>query len=197
MAGAIILAGGQSSRMGVDKSLLRLTSGGPSLIEMVLTAVRPLVSQIIISTNRPEAYSWLNLPVVRDNSAYARLGPLAGVEAGLQEITTDPVIVVACDMPSIKSEVLAYLLGQAQDYQAVVPLNLAGLVQPLCAVYNRSCLADLRFCLEAGTLRMTDWLARLRVCYVPAQQLTQFDPDLSSFNNLNTPQDLRQFEPGV
>lgn len=188
--GAVILAGGKSSRMGTDKALLRLQPEGLRLIELVLTAVRPLVGSVVISTNRPEDYGWLGYPLVRDRLAGA--GPMAGLEAGLEASPARYNIIVACDMPQVETGLLKYLLAQAEGYAAVVPLNEEQKPEPLCAVYSKDCLPAIRRYLAAGSLKMAGWLGEVSTRFVPAAELKAFDPDLHSFRNLNSPEDLRQ-----
>ena len=186
--GAIILAGGQSRRMGTDKALLRLRPDGPRLIEMVLAVVEPLVSQLVVSTNRPADYSWLGKPLVSDR--VAGQGPLGGLEAGLNSMPTSHCLLVACDMPFIKPAVLEYLLSKAEGYAAVVPLSRQGHPEPLCAVYSRACLPVIQSSLKANRLKMTDWLSDVPTCFVPPDELERLDPGLVSFKNLNSPQDV-------
>ena len=186
--GAIILAGGQSRRMGTDNAFLRLEPGGPRLLEMVLAAVKPLVGEIVISTNRPGAYDWTGLPLVADN--FQDCGPLAGLEAGLAASRAGKSLVVACDMPWLEKALLGFLLEQACGYQAVVPLNPAGRAEPLCAVYSKECLPVIRRHLAEGSFKMAGWLGDVKTLFVPAQKLAEFDPELHSFRNLNRPSDL-------
>ena len=186
--GAIILAGGQSRRMGTDKALLRLRPGGPRLVEMVLAAVSPLVGSVIISANRPAGYAWTGLPLVADN--FPGKGPLAGLEAGLAASPADYNLAVACDMPWLEPALLSYLLGQAEGYQAVVPLNAEGKAEPLCAVYSKGCLPAIRRRLAENSLKMAGWLVDVKTLFVPAQKLAEFDPVLRTFQNLNRPEDL-------
>jgi molybdenum cofactor guanylyltransferase len=186
--GAIILAGGQSRRMGRDKALIRLTPQGPRLLEMVLAAIQPLASSIVISTNRPSEYSWAGLPLVEDN--YPACGPLAGLEAGLSASPAELNLVVACDMPWLAPPLLEYMLQLAPAYAAVVPLNRTGRLEPLCAVYSKNCLPVIRRHLKIGSLKMTGWLDEINTLFVPAAQLAKFDSELRSFRNINCPEDL-------
>jgi molybdopterin-guanine dinucleotide biosynthesis protein A len=174
--------------MGTDKALLRLSPGGPRLLEMVLAAVQPLVTDIVISTNHPDAYAWTGLPLVADN--FPHRGPLAGLEAGLAASNAAINLVVACDMPWLETALLAFLLGQAPGYQAVVPLNAEGRAEPLCAVYSKAGLPVIRRHLAEDSLKMSDLLDDVKTLFVPAQKLAEFDPELRSFRNLNRPTDL-------
>ncbi len=187
-SGVIILAGGQSRRMGSDKALLRLAPDGPRLLEMVLAAVKPLASSIVISTNRPDVFSWTGLPLVADN--YPGSGPLAGLEAGLGASPADFNLLVACDMPWLAPSLLAYLLQLAPAYEAIVPLSPEGRAEPLCAVYSKECLPVIRQHLAEGSLKMTGWLNKINTLFVPAAQFAKYDPDFRSFRNLNRPEDL-------
>lgn len=176
--------------MGSDKALLRLTPDGPRLIELILAALAPLVSTIVISTNRPADYAWLNWPLVEDNYK-GFVGPLAGLEAGLAASPVHYNLVVACDLPFVNPALLEYLLSQVEGFAAVVPLNPEGRPEPLCAVYSRACLPVIRRQLEAGQLKMTGWYDALPVRFIPAHELEVFDPGLRTFQNLNTPEDVR------
>jgi molybdopterin-guanine dinucleotide biosynthesis protein A len=186
--GAIVLAGGQSRRMGTDKALLRLAPEGPRLLEMVLTVVQPLASPVFISTNRPAEYSWAGLPLVGDT--YPGSGPLAGLEAGLSASPAEFNFLVACDMPWLAAPLLAYLLQLAPPYEAVVPLNQMGRAEPLCAVYSKKCLPVIRRHLASGSFKMTGWLNEINTMFVPAGQIAEYDPDFRSFRNLNRPEDI-------
>ncbi|HEX2911440.1 MAG TPA: molybdenum cofactor guanylyltransferase [Chloroflexia bacterium] len=189
-AGAIILAGGLSRRMGTDKALLRLKPGGPRIIEMVLAAASAVATEVVISTNRPELYSWLDLPLVPDN--FPGAGPLAGLEAGLSRSTARYNLLLACDMPFVQPKLLRFLLDLAAQHSAVIPLSREGRPEPLCGIYSRECLPHIREHLRAGKYKMTGWLEYLPVRYVAADELLEYDPALRSFDNLNTPEDLEQ-----
>lgn len=186
--GAIILAGGQSRRMGQNKALLRLTPDGPRLIELALAATRTIASEIILSTNTPDDYAWLGLPTVAD--AVPGAGPLAGLAAGLAALASEWALLVGCDMPSIAPNLLRLLAAQRQDAQAVVPLNQDERPEPLCALYHRSCLPVIQDRLTSGNYAMMAWLPLVTAHFIPCADVRAVDPDLRSFRNLNAPGDL-------
>jgi molybdopterin-guanine dinucleotide biosynthesis protein A len=193
---AVILAGGRSSRMGRDKSFIRLTSDGPCLIEMVIKSALPVASAVMISTNNPESYRWLPYPLIADSPQYREAGPLAGLEAGLSAAQASTVIALGCDMPFIVTDVLRCLLDQIQDgSDAIVPLNATGQPEPLCAVYLKSCLPAIRDHLDRGLYKLSGWLDSVHTRYVSAAELRAYDPLLRSFENLNTPQDVADRQP--
>jgi molybdopterin-guanine dinucleotide biosynthesis protein A len=186
---AIILAGGDSQRMGSDKANLLL--GGQTLLHRVIATMQQVFPLVIISVRqlRPE----INLPQVCDGQPSAGMqeaGPLAGVASGLAGVTTPWAYVVACDMPFVEPAMVE-LLGQYRgQYQAVVPV-VQGHPQPLAAFYARGCLAAIRDHLASGgknSLRAV--LEKLQVCYVDEAELRKADPVLRSFFDLDTPQDV-------
>lgn len=181
---AIILAGGDSQRMGSDKSGLLLD--GQSLLHRVIATMQQTFPHAILSVrqHRPE----VDLPQVCDDPSYA--GPLAGLASGLAQIDTPWAFAVACDMPFIKLPMIEQLAQKRASYQAVVPM-VQGYPQPLAAFYARSCLDVIRAHLESGgknSLRAI--LERLDVCYVDEAEMLTVDPGLRSFFDLDTPQDL-------
>src|SRR3972149_10080469 len=206
---AVIMAGGDSLRMGSDKANLLLE--GQTLLQRVTATMRQVFPQIILSVRalRPE----VELPQVCDDPSYA--GPLAGLVSGLGQITTPWAFVVACDMPFVVPEVVE-LLGRyrskppsvtpyqgGSEYsspdkgrlggvccQAVVPV-VQGYPQPLAAFYARNCLDAMRTHLGSGgrnSLRAA--LEKLEVCYVDEGEMLAADPGLRSFIDLDTLQDV-------
>lgn len=191
----VILAGGQSRRMGRNKALLRLTDASPTLIETIAQQLATVTSALHLVTNAPQLYAKLDFPAnlnfVADN--FPGAGPLAGLEAGLDNTLYDYVLLVACDMPWLAEPLLRYLLSFERDgWDALVLLNQDGLPEPLCAVYSRAALPVARAHLAAGHYKMADFLAAIRTKFVAANEWAAYDPAGQSFRNLNTPQDLEQ-----
>jgi len=190
---AIILAGGESQRMGRDKATLAL--GEHSLLHRVVAVVQPLFPQLLVSVRQHRLD--IELPQVCDTQANA--GPLAGLCAALEKSTTPWIFAVATDMPFVQSALIEYLARQrsGQDYQAVVPV-VAGHPQPLAAFYAVSALAVIQDLLAGdGKRSLRAALERLNVCYVDESDLRAADPGLRSFFDLDTPDDVaaaRRFE---
>ncbi len=184
---AIILAGGDSQRMGGDKANLVL--GEQTLLQHVITTMRELFPEVIVSVRqlRPE----IDLPQVCDEQAdIAGGGPLAGVVAGLERVATPWVFVVACDMPFMTPAMVELLGKYRGQYQAVVPV-VQGHPQTLSAFYANGCLATIRAHVAGGgknSLRAV--LGNLQVRYVDETELSTADPVLRSFFDLDTPQDV-------
>lgn len=186
---AIILAGGDSQRMGSDKANLLL--GEQTLLQRVIAAMQQVFPNVIISVRqtRPE----IKLPQVCDEQSGAGMrggGPLAGLAAALDQITTPWAFVVACDMPFVEPAMIELLASYRGDYQAVVPV-VQGHLQPLAAYYAASCLGTLRAHLaDGGKNSLRALLEQLRVRYVDESELRKADPALRSFCDLDTPQDV-------
>ena len=181
----IILAGGKSRRLGRDKALIRL--GTRTLIEIVLDKLRCLSDELILSTNEFDKFAFLDVPMVRD--IYPRRGVLGGLYSGLQATKSPFAVVVACDMPFLNLNLLRFMILQAQGYDVVVPRLSMG-IEPLHAIYARTCLEPIRETLEEGRLRIVDFWEHVRVRYIEKDEIEVLDPKMLSFFNINTPEDL-------
>ena len=183
---AIILAGGDSQRMGRDKANLLL--GDQTLLQRVIATMQQVFPHVIVSVrqSRPE----INLPQARDE--WTDGGPLAGFAAALNQIATPWAFVVACDMPFVLPAVIERLGQRRGECKAVVPV-VDGQPQPLAAFYSRDCLVAVREILAGdGKHSLRALLDRLDVCYVDETDLSDADPHLRSFFDLDTPQDAEQ-----
>lgn len=176
-AGAIILAGGNSRRMGTNKCLLPYQ--GQPLIQYVVHQLRPLFTTLTVSTNTPETYAFLGLPMVGD--AVTGQGPLAGIGAALARATHPWNFVIAADMPEIPLELLHTLALRRAGNRCVVPQTPSGHYEPLFAFYHRALLPDIETALLGGQFRLQYFLHQMEAAAVPIS-----DPGLS---NLNTPGD--------
>lgn len=181
---ALILAGGDSSRMGQDKAALILE--GKTLLESVTATMQSVFPKVIVSVRQERA--GLNLPQVRDELVAS--GPLAGLAAGMKSAATPWLFAVACDMPFITPAVIESLAGQRADCQAVVPM-VHGYPQPLAAFYATSCLDIVKSILNgSGNHSLRELLGKLQVRYVSEEHMLVVDPQLRSFFDLDTPQDV-------
>ena len=175
-----VLAGGQSRRMGRDKALLPL--GGQTLIERVLAAAHPLGYPGLI-VGDPAAHAHLGLPVHPDRRP--GLGPLGGLYTAL-DATAAPVLLLACDLPFLTPAFLSHLAERRGPQQAVVPHTDAGL-QPLCALYEPSCMAAVQAAIEADQLGLRGLLRNLSLDLVRERDWRPYDERGLLFANLNSP----------
>jgi len=188
---AAVLAGGRSRRMGLDKALLRI--GGRTLVARVAEAVGAVCAHVLVVTNRPDALADAGLPadvsVVGDEVPH--LGPLGGLVAALTHAQDPWILAVAADMPWIQPEVIRLLWERRADADAVVPVGDNG-PEPLLALYSRRCLPTAQRLLDEGHRRPADLLDAVQIVEVPLDDLRAADPDLRSFENVNTPEELAE-----
>lgn len=131
----IILSGGKSKRMGVNKSLLKI--GDKRLIEIIYGIVNDLFNKVILSTNEPNLYEFLKLESFKD--IYPGKGPLSGIHSGLLNSKTEKSFIVSCDMPFMSSEMIEYIIN-FKSSKPIIVVEANGFVQQLCGVYHKRCL---------------------------------------------------------
>jgi len=183
--GAVVLAGGRSSRLGQDKAFLKVN--GQFLMERIVDQLTQLSDEVIIVTNEASKYEQFEAVVVGD--AYPGKGALGGIYSGLMASTRSHCLVVACDMPFLNLSLLRYMQGLASDYDVVIP-RIGKLTEALHAIYSRDCRPFIADLLEAGELRIVNFFSYVRVRYVDRDEVSIFDPEHLSFFNINMPEDL-------
>jgi molybdenum cofactor guanylyltransferase len=183
----IILAGGENSRMGLDKAFLDFS--GKPLIERILSTLRSVCGSIIIVTNSPAKYAVYGVTVVAD--FFNKRGPLTGIYSGLRESGEEYNFVVACDMPYLNKDLMAYMAGLSPGYDVVVPV-VGDQVEPLHAIYRRSLLQSMEGRISRNDQRVRMMFPMLHVRYVGQEEIARFDPERKSFKNLNTPQEYEE-----
>lgn len=184
----LVLAGGKSRRMGTNKALLRLPTG-ETLIERVLANLSPLSNDLLVASNSPELYA--DLPARHAMDEHPGAGPLAGLEAGLRAARHDWTLAVACDMPLVNHRLIRYMAVLTEGNDAVAPV-VGGEIEPLHALYHRSCLPAIAAHLEAGRRRVVSFFGDVRVRQVEPAEIALFDVDGRSFFNANTPEDWQR-----
>lgn len=183
--GFLLLSGGKSSRMGMPKALLEID--GKTLLESVAAAGEGFEERIL-SVNDP------SIPTpdgfVRCMDVYPDCGPMAGIHAALAMTDCDALVTAPCDAPYYSRELAEYLLSQFEPgLDALVLMDETGRAQPLSGVYSKSCLPVLDEHLKTGRLKIM-WMLeemKLKKIMLPAHLNGQV------FQNLNTPEDLKQF----
>lgn len=180
---AIILAGGDSRRMGQDKAMLEFS--GQPLIQAAIDTMQRLFPGTILSVRAPRPE--IKLPQVCDMEQDG--GPLNGLASALAQVTTPWAFAVGCDMPFVSSALVEQLAAHRAEYQAVVPV-VDGRLQPLAAFYSTGCIPLMRVSLSLGDKSLLGVLKQLHVCYVEEDELQRTDPQLRSFFDLDTPQDV-------
>ncbi|HET8909960.1 MAG TPA: molybdenum cofactor guanylyltransferase [Ktedonobacteraceae bacterium] len=192
----IILAGGQSRRMGRNKALLPVPGlSGVSFAQHLVSLCMELTGEVLLvaaDAAAAEMYTHSIIPrprVVFDD--IPNQGPLMGLYCGLKAIRSSHALVAAVDLPALQPNLVNFLLTQPTKDELVVPL-VGGYPQVLLALYPRSILPIIARCLEQGRHNPRALLDLVPVRYLDEAQLAAVDPGLRSFLNVNTPQDLQQ-----
>jgi len=202
-ASAVILTGGKSSRMGSPKALL-LFAGEPLVVHVART-LRSLFGDIVVVggpgeefvellrllSSQPNKLNQPNEPkvtLVRDEIAHQ--GPVGGIYYGLSVAAGEFCFVTSCDVPFLSARLISYLVSQISDYDVVAPYWQERF-QPLCAVYRKSVTPLLKEQLDRGELRPIFLYEKVRTRKVTEAEIRRFDPEGSSFFNMNSPEDYR------
>lgn len=179
-AGALILAGGESRRMGANKSLLDF--GGIPLIQHIAAQLLPHFPQVSIVANAPDTFAFLKLPVITDRTPGQ--GPLMGIATGLDRSEYPWNLVVATDIPTIPLPLLHALFAARAERPCVVPREASGTLQPLCGLYHRDATDEILSFLSRGEHRVMALVEKLAPTTVPV--------DTGLLRNLNTPEEYRR-----
>ena len=187
-----IQAGGESSRMGEDKALKSFL--GRPLIQRVVDRLSPIADEIIVTTNRPDDYSFLGLRLITDLKPGR--GALGGLYTAIASATHDHVAVVACDMPFASPmliEAMSRLLVE-KEADVVIPRS-DDYYEPLHAVYRReTCLPAIESAIEEDKWKVIAWFPQVKVYEFPSRETKKLDPDELAFWNVNTPEEFAEAE---
>lgn len=178
-ASCIILAGGKSTRMGEDKTKLKIN--GLTLLENSIKQLKPIFSEILISSNKGEELSYLNLPVITDSEN--DYGPLMGIYSCIKSSKSERNFVIACDIPKPDIRLLYKLLSVDQAYDVIIPRHDDSMIEPLFAVYSKKTLHLIEETLKSSR-QIRAFFDKVKVSYL--------DTD-STFFNINTSEDYKTF----
>jgi len=178
-----ILTGGQSRRMGTDKS--RLLVAGETFVARIAGELSPVVSTVkLVGGNAAAA----NLETVPD--IHSHWGALGGVHAALAACNMDWAFVVACDFPFVTSELFATLASLREGFEAVAPIQSDGIPQPLCSLYRvEPCLSLAENWIKSGERKPVALLQSVQTRWLEFSELSRLEGANSFFDNINTPED--------
>ena len=187
----VILAGGQNTRFsGTNKALIPV--GGKCILDRIYDVFSDLFEEIILVTNDPIQYLEWDLNIVTDLFPFR--SSLTGIHAGLFYMTTPYAFFVACDIPFLKKGLVDTILNHIEPgVDIVIPETSKGL-EPLCSVYSKHCLKPIEQQLVKQQLKIRQVFQKVRVKKLPENILRENDPDLVSFYNINTHDDLVRAE---
>ena len=133
----IILSGGKSSRMGGNKSLLKI--GELTIIERVRDLMQSIFSEVILITNEPSDYKFINIPIFED--LFKHKGPLAGIHSGLTHSSSKENFIISCDIPFIPPEMIKYIVDFKTD-KLITVTKSDGYIQQLAGKYAKYCVNE-------------------------------------------------------
>ena len=177
--------------MGRDKAFVKLA--GKPLIEHVIERSADVgQAETLLVTNKPKDFAHLSLPMHHD--ILPGKGSLGGIYTALVQAQNPDVLVLACDMPFVNTDLLRYMLDQIRaDIDIVVP-RVDGYPQGLHAIYKKTCIQRIAEQLAADRLKIIRFYDRMRVRYLDESDHAAFDPPGLSFANINTPEELERAE---
>jgi molybdopterin-guanine dinucleotide biosynthesis protein A len=182
----VIQAGGKATRMGgIPKGLIEL--GGKRIIERIIDALSPVLSDLLVVTNTPDLYAFLGLPLVPD--VFPDHGSLGGIYSGLKAIGGDAAFTVACDMPFLHPEVVRLVVGRAGEADVVIP-KVGEQYETMHACYAKACLPHMEALLAAKRFRIVGFFQSVRVREIPEEDVGRYRDPGVCFMNVNTPEEL-------
>ncbi len=188
---AIVLAGGESRRLGYDKCMLPIE--GRTLLARTLALLTAVADDLLVVSNDPHRAAGLGVPVRLVTDEQPGVGALMGLYSGLKAAWHERAVVVACDMPFLNLPLLRYMVSLAARYDVVLP-RLGDMAEPLHAVYSRGCLPSIERHLALGRRRIVAFYDEVRVRYVEEAEIDRYDAKHLSFLNVNTPQDWQRVQ---
>ena len=182
-ATGIILAGGKSSRMGVDKGLVLLN--GKPMIQYVIEALKEVVSNIIIISNNA-SYNKFGVPVYSD--IIKNKGPVGGIYTGLYHSTTELNFCISCDVPMISSDFIFWLLNKSGNASVTLPM-CKDKVHQMIGVYSKQVLSYFKESAEKEHLKLSQ-VNKDMACEIIDIEKEYANFDELIFSNINTKNEL-------
>ncbi|MDD2352330.1 MAG: molybdenum cofactor guanylyltransferase [Candidatus Caldatribacteriota bacterium] len=190
----IILAGGKSSRIGLNKDKGKMKLLGVNLIDRVVSNILSsgLFSEKDLLLVGPKKRFPDYNRVVED--IYPQKGPLGGIFSGLHYSKTFYSLIIGYDMPFIKSNLIHYMAENIDNHDAVIPTHSQGLLEPLCAIYSKNCLKVMENNIKNNELSVRRIFPFLKIRLINEREIKRFDPKLHSFFNINYKSDFNRAE---
>jgi len=185
----VILAGGRNSRFpGIKKTFHEIN--GKKIMDIIYEILSSIFDEIIIVTNEPHEFTEWDALIVSDIDQ-SRCS-LAGIHAGLYYSSKKHIFVSACDTPFLNRELIVYILSQINPKFDVIIPETEGGFEALCAVYSRDSLPAIEKNLQNRVYMVKKFFKKNRVKVISRKKIKKFDPDMNSFFNINTPEDLEK-----
>lgn len=189
----VILAGGESKRMGRDKATLKV--GKRFLIEYPTRILSKIFERNIIVTNSRlsaalnKLYNYKEFEIFED--IYPDHGALGGIYTALQYSKTPYIFVTACDMPNLNGNFIRYMISLTDNYDVVIPESTHGM-ETLHAIYKESLKGIIERNIMKNKNRIVDFFSKVRVYTIPFSDIKRFDNHGVMFKNINTMLELAE-----
>ena len=193
----LILTGGENKRIGNRKAFLKI--GGTTLLERVLQQieiVKEKGEEVILVEGKVSFKNFKNikgegekLKVIKD--VIPEKGPLGGIYSGLLLSQAKFNFVLGCDMPFLDWKFIDYMRHLSKNYEVLIPFHSRG-IEPLHAIYSRSCLPVIKEKLNQGECKIQSILPYLKVRFIQEREIRRFSPPQHIFFNINTSEDLKK-----
>lgn len=191
LCSCVILAGGESKRFkGNNKACIKV--GGQRVLDRLMSVIKPFFEEIILVTNDPLLYLEWDVMIVTDHFDFR--SSLTGMHAGLFAAGNPHALVMACDMPFAKPEMLKLLIRSIEPHLDVIIPKTSNGLEPLMAIYSKRCLKPMKAALLNKQCQIIKVFKQLRVIEIDEEHLRRSDTDLISFLNINSPQELAAAE---
>jgi molybdopterin-guanine dinucleotide biosynthesis protein A len=189
--GGIILCGGKSSRMGTSKAHLQF--GAETLLQRIVRIMGEVLDPLVVVAANGQELPDLETKVMICRDKNEGQGPLEGLAAGLDALKErcDAVFLSSCDVPFLKKEFILGMTKALGESRMCIP-RTEGYFHPLASVYRVDVLSDVQQLLREKKLRPFFLLEKVKGKIIEEAQLKQFDSELFSLKNLNTPEDFQQ-----
>jgi molybdenum cofactor guanylyltransferase len=189
----IILCGGKSSRMQTNKALLKI--GDKTIIEIILSEMKKVFAEVMLSANECDDFTFLNIPIVKD--IQVNRGPLEGIYSALKESKTPKNFITTCDLPLINHKLIEYISTIESGKEISVP-TINGTPQRLFGIYNKSVIEKIEEIFSLSEIDKSirrsvyDLHHRISVELIKINHLHFYNKNM--FMNMNAPEDYKSIK---
>jgi molybdenum cofactor guanylyltransferase len=188
---AVILCGGKSSRMGFDKSNLKVKER--LLIEVIADKLKEVFEEVILLTNDSEKFKGIRYKVFED--MIPDLGPISAIYSALKYASSRYIFITACDMPVVNLDFIRYMMEviDTTDVEGVAA-RITSLIEPLYAFYSKDMIKTFESQIKNQNYRLFEAINLSKIYYIEESQVRKYSSNLDIFTNLNYQTDLTQLD---
>ncbi len=196
----VLLAGGENRRFPILKGFIKIN--GSTIVEKNLALLKDLFQEVFISTNMPEKYFYLGVPLIGD--VMSSRGPMSGIHSSFLNADGETIFVIACDMPFASKEAVSFVCNRHSEAETLSPEGIDatipvfnGKAQPLFGAYHKKILLRLENMISEGKTSMNRFLSDIKTNFIQEADFKAIDPDGRSLVNINTVEDYENIFHGL